>query len=160
MVKGWITISIREEIRQKLESIYLRDPKKPRNQRFNAWLDNLLFGIVEYDEKLQEYGAFLQVESIGDAHVLLMDNLTGKHVVIQISRKGSGKPGQALYCEQHLSTDCLHVGFCQALPEVFKVLISKGFTPSSEGREGHSKYLEELLKKDADERLKANEKLK
>jgi hypothetical protein len=89
-----------------------------------------------------------------------MDNLTGKHVVIQISRKGSGKPGQALYCEQHLSTECPHVGFCLALPEVYKVLIRKGFTPSSEGIEGLSKYAEELLKKDADEKLKANEKLR
>ncbi len=130
MAKGWVTVNIRQDIRQKLEQKYLQDPKRPRSQRFNAWFDNLLFDLVEHYEMMKKHGTFLAVESIGDTHILLMDNLIGRHIVIQISEKDE-RP--MLFCEEDSSAECLHVGFCLALPEVYKTLVGKGFTPSSGG---------------------------
>lgn len=124
MAKGWKSVSHRDEIIQRLESIYREDRKRPKNQKFNAWFDGLLDEFVEYNEKLKEYGAYLEAQMIEYNYALLMDNLKRKHVFVNICREG-----KALYCEEDASTDCMHVGFCLALPKVYKVMLDRGFTP-------------------------------
>jgi hypothetical protein len=124
MAKGWKSLSHRAEIIQRLESIYMEDRKRPKNQRFNAWFDGLLDELVEHNENLKEYGAYLEAEITDDNYVLLMDNLKRKHVFVNICWNG-----KALNCEEDAATDCIHVGFCLALPKVYKILLGKGFRP-------------------------------
>jgi hypothetical protein len=127
MANGWTAISIREEIKSRLEEIYKRDRKRPQNQKFSAWFDNMLEGLVDYDEKLERYGALLETESLSDHSIILMDKMIGKHVFIVVDPLRKDKP---LYCEKDLSTDCIHVGYCMALPELYKLLIDHGLRPN------------------------------
>jgi len=94
-----------------LSEIYRRDQKRPQNQRFNAWIENLLLEIAEYDGKLREYGPFLRFENISDNPVLLSDNLLVKNIFICLH-------ADSFFCEHHDSTGCAHVGFCYAISAV------------------------------------------
>lgn len=94
-----------------LSEIYRRDQKRPQNQRFNAWIENLLLEIVEYDGKLREYVPFLRFENISDNPVLLSDNLLVKYIFICLH-------ADSFFCEHHDSTGCAHVGFCYAISAV------------------------------------------
>jgi len=76
-----------------------------------------------------------------------MDHWRGKHFFIQISAKDK----VALYCQEDNSENCVHVGFCYALPQVYKALIKKGFRPPkyyAERRniEGTIDYLEHRMR--------------
>lgn len=61
---GWASITLRTERLQALQLMYQRDPKRPRLQKFGAWLDNFTFELTSYEEELERYGPFLTVDSI------------------------------------------------------------------------------------------------
>lgn len=126
MVKGWVPISVREGVKQKLEQIYNMDTKRPQNQRFTAYIENILLEFVEHDERVRKYGAFLEVASYSDNHILIMDREVGKHFFVQIA---SEHKNAKLYCQEDASKNCVHVGFALGLPQVYKLLVSKGMYP-------------------------------
>lgn len=69
---------------------------------------------------------FLTVESMNDNRVTIMDDWNRKHFFhVDIL------PGDqvVLYCQEDASSECIHVGFCLALPQVYQALIRKGYTP-------------------------------
>jgi hypothetical protein len=122
LVKGWIPISVKEGIVQKLEERYHKDRKRPKNQKFTPYVENLLLEIIEYEEALNEYGYIFSLENVTDDHIILMDNFIGKHVFVYFH-------DSHLYCEEHEDVQCDHVGFCYALPDVYKTLIARGLRP-------------------------------
>lgn len=146
-VGQWSTLTVRNELKERLQRIFESDPKRSKNQKFGSWLDNLLYDIVDHDETVQRYGNFLEVEGLTDNHVLIMDNWKGNHFFVQISAEDKG----ALFCQEDGSTTCLHVGFCLALPQVYKALIRKGFIP---GKFSYVKIEDEAQAPDAIRELK------
>lgn len=124
MVKGWSPISIKDSVKQKLEERYKNDKKRPKNQKFTPYVENLLIDLIEYEQALTEYGHILALENVTDNHIILMDNFIGKHVFVYFQEKH-------LFCEHHEELGCYHIGFCYALPVVYKALIAKGMRPKN-----------------------------
>jgi serine/threonine-protein kinase RIO1 len=119
---GWTTITLRTERLQALEKMYERDKKRPKNQKFGAWFDNFVEELTESDSLVERYGKFIEVESITESHILLLDNIAEKHYFVKILPTLAG-----LMCEQDESGRCVHVGYCLAIPKVYKALIMAGY---------------------------------
>ena len=122
MVKGWTPISVTNDLATDLESIWKEDNKKPRNQKFSPWLNNILLEYVEYHEQLKEYGPFLEYNGTSENTVHLYDHRVHKSIDVHINGKK-----KKLECMADETDCCVHIGFCFAIPEVYKVLIDAGF---------------------------------
>ncbi|HEX7033057.1 MAG TPA: hypothetical protein VF172_08660 [Nitrososphaera sp.] len=124
MVKGWTVITVRDGIKEKLVSMYENDPKRPKNQKFSAYLENLLTDYVEYHEKLRQYGPFVEYKDKRDNYIELYDYRKHQYVNVYVNDKE-----KQLRCDMDNSNDCYHVGFCYATREVYEILIDHGFRP-------------------------------
>jgi hypothetical protein len=122
--KGWLTVQVREEVKNNLLELYNKDKKRPSNQKFTAYLDLMLKNTIEFTKQITEYGAFLEFISAIDNHIAVKDNTINRLITIYINSKR--KELQCDFCEKN---DCLHIGFCFAVPEIYKVLIENGFRP-------------------------------
>lgn len=123
MVKGWTPISVTDDLATDLESMWKEDRKRPKNQKFSPWVNNLLLKYVEFNKELKEYGPFLEFIEANDNEIFIADHRPKKlntTVYIKDDKK-------ELQCIVDKSIDCIHVGFCFAIPEVYKVLIEHGF---------------------------------
>jgi hypothetical protein len=105
--KGWLTVQVREEVKNNLLELYNKDKKRPSNQKFTAYLDLILKNTIEFTKQITEYGPFLEFTSAIDNHIVIKDNTMNKLVTIYINSKK--KELQCDFCEK---TDCLHIGFC------------------------------------------------
>jgi len=122
MAKGWRTVNIRETRLHDLNNIYENDRKRPKNQEFSGWLDNLLFVYAEFQKELKQYGPFIEYKDANENIIYLYDHRIKQSVDVYINGKK-----KELQCQADERTDCLHVGFCYAIAEVYKVLIEHGF---------------------------------
>ncbi|NOJ28823.1 MAG: hypothetical protein DA328_01490 [Nitrososphaeraceae archaeon] len=122
--KGWLTVQIREQVKNSLLEIYNQDRKRPENQSFTAYLDQLLKDTISFNKQVTEYGPFLEFSSAIDNHIAIKDNTMDRLVTVYIN--ADKKELQCDFCHK---TNCLHVGFCFVIPEVYSVLIDLGFRP-------------------------------
>lgn len=127
MAKGWVTLAIREEVRDKLQKIYQTDLARPANQKFTAYIDELLKKLVDREDRLRTFGVFLRFQEARDNYITVFDNFKKKSVTVRINSKNN-----TLHCEEDNTTACMHVGFCYAVDEVIHTLISKGIKPPKE----------------------------
>ncbi|HZL22220.1 MAG TPA: hypothetical protein VFC05_02770, partial [Nitrososphaeraceae archaeon] len=111
--KGWSTIQIREDVKNNLLELYNNDKKRPSNQKFTAYLDLILKNTIAFNKQITEYGPFLEFNSAIDNYIAIKDNTMNRLVTIYINSKK--KELQCDFCEK---TDCLHIGFCFAVPEI------------------------------------------
>lgn len=78
---------------------------------------------MEFQEQQKEYGPFLEFKDADQTMVNLYDHERRKSLAVYIDSLK-----KKLYCEYHNDkTDCLHVGFCLGIPEVYLLLIKDGF---------------------------------
>lgn len=120
--KGWKTFSIRNDRLDHLSKIYQYDKNRPSNQEFGGWFDELLSQFCEYRQALKEHGPFLELKSTSENMLHLFDYKLKKSIDISINRAK-----KELQCETDKRNDCLHIGFCYAIPEAYKILIDYGF---------------------------------
>lgn len=124
---GWKTVSLREETLKKLQKMYETDLRRPKSQKLTAYIDELLSRIVEREDRLRLFGFFMKFEGAGENHITIFDSMKRKSVNVWIDNKG-----KVLHCKEDDSTTCMHVGFCYAIDEVIRTLISKGIKPPKE----------------------------
>ena len=120
---GWRTVSIKEDRLEKLKEIFDTDNKKPKNQYFNAWLDNLLLNMVEHQERIRKYGPFLEFLNMKNIEeIILSDYKLDKIIHIFIK-----KEKKELHCDYCKKNNCVHIGFCYNVPEVYNKLVESSF---------------------------------
>lgn len=119
---GWTTITVSDERFRGIKSIFENDKRRPQNQRFGSWFDNLLHEMIAYEEDLQKYGSFISIETISENHIILSDHITKKHIFVNLNSQA-----KRLECEQDNASDCIHVGFCLAIPSIYRILVKRGF---------------------------------
>jgi hypothetical protein len=122
MVKGWSPISVTVELYDRLNDIYESDNKRPENQKFSPWINTILQKFADHSQALKQYGPFLEFKDTSENMIHIFDHKLNKSIDVYINGKK-----KELQCETDKKTDCLHVGFCFAIPEVYKVLIAGGF---------------------------------
>lgn len=120
--KGWKTFSIRNERLEQMIQIYEEDKRRPSNQEFGGWFDEFLNQYCEYIEALKTYGPFLEFWNAEGNIITLYDHKLKEPIPVYLDG-----PDKVLKCSKCKRTDCLHIGYCFAIPEVYKVLIQNGF---------------------------------
>ena len=111
--KGWSTIQIREDVKNNLLELYNNDKKRPSNQKFTAYLDLILKNRIAFNKQITVYGPFLEFNSAIDNHIAVKDNTMNRLITIYVNSKK-----EELQCDFCEKTDCLHIGFCFAVPEI------------------------------------------
>lgn len=120
---GWTNITIRAELKQKLEQLFESEKSRYRKgSTFTAYVNGLLWEFIENDEHLRRYGPFLKWIGPHDNLLLLYDNALERTVEVEVREK-------ELYCREDKENDCVHVGFCFAIPEVYRIISERGFKP-------------------------------
>jgi hypothetical protein len=119
---GWETVQLRKNVKEALQEIYINDTKRAENQKFSAWFDNMLSEYIEYNKELATYGPFLEYWNAHGNMINLFDHRTQEPVSVFLDG-----PDKLMKCSKCKTKDCVHVGFCFAIPEVYKVLIKHGF---------------------------------
>ncbi|MGD1838328.1 MAG: hypothetical protein ACPKPY_09780 [Nitrososphaeraceae archaeon] len=117
--KGWSTVQIREEIKTKFKEIYKKDKKRPVNQTFNGYMDELFKKIISHNEQLEKYGSLMEISKISNNEIEIIDRrkLEKRIVTIYIDKQ--------LRCSMDGKNDCVHIGFCLAIPETYKEFVNK-----------------------------------
>lgn len=121
MVKeGWTQIIVKDDLaarlRARLEEEHRLARRKPE---LSTYVQDLLWDVLERDEILRRYGPFMEYREAYDSRIRLQDNRSHELVEVQ-ARDGK------LVCLKDHREDCVHVGFCFAIPEVYKVLAEHG----------------------------------
>jgi hypothetical protein len=120
--RGFKTITIKENLHDNLESLWKEDKKKPADQSFSSYVSNMLASTIEYYTDMRRYGPFLELKYSDESMISLYDYRINEPVTVHLDTKR-----KVLRCDKDKRTDCLHVGFCFAIPEVFRVLVQHGF---------------------------------
>lgn len=143
---GWDTLQVREEIKEDLKEIWTADNKKPLNQKFSGYINNILMQVVEYQEILKRHGPLMEIISVSENMINIYDHLRKQPVTVYLDTKT-----MKLRCSNHINSDCVHVGFCFGIPETYKALTKIGFTPANPDPEGyyvHAGYDADLFVED------------
>lgn len=111
MVKGYKTLSIKEEIFNKIEIKYNKLAPK---ESITSWVSDYLLMNIEKDEFLKEYAPFLEKIGINDNRLTIRDSKTNKLTDVFLKNK-------KLFCSLDESDDCLHIHYVLALPELAKL---------------------------------------
>src|SRR6266849_9269235 len=101
MAKGWSTVAVVEGLKERLETIYEKDLKRPQNQKFGAWLNNHLLEFADYQQKIEQYGQFLEFVEAMDNRISIFDHKLGKSIAIFINSHR-----KELECEFDKESDC------------------------------------------------------
>jgi hypothetical protein len=112
---GQKTVTVSGKVLAQLEDNYKREKAKRPSLSFAAFVSESALIELERRKILRE-SQFISLIGFGDDAVILKDvRKDGKLIEVQIKSKN-------LKCLYDDSSDCIHVGFVLALPEVRKVL--------------------------------------
>lgn len=119
---GAKNITIWKESMERLNHFYI-DAKKGRPKlKLFTFVNEYLASKLEDNDYLSRYGPFISwIGPEGDRFILRDYNLD---CLIEVQIKDSN-----LYCLYHEVEECVHIGFCYAIPDVYKRLMEIGFKP-------------------------------
>jgi hypothetical protein len=112
---GQKTVTVSGKVLAQLEDNYKREKAKRPNLSFAAFVSES--ALIELERrKILRDAQFISLIGFGDDSVILKDvRKDGKLIEVQIRSKN-------LKCLYDDISDCIHVGFALALPEVRKIL--------------------------------------
>lgn len=118
---GYKTITIPEEVYDRFKSY--KDSEEVRSQKGEHSLSKYVSQVLEErmleDEAMARSAPMLKKITIDGDRIILRDSKINRIVEVVVQQ---GK----LYCEMCEADDCLHCGFCYAMPDVYKVMDAKG----------------------------------
>jgi hypothetical protein len=117
---GWRGVSLREEMVDKVEHARERKYTNPRTRpALGAFVEELLYDVIEGDEELRRYGPLLEELAVDDNRILIKDNRRNEIAELTFRDK-------VLFCSLDDSDNCVHIGFAWAIPKVYKVMNARG----------------------------------
>lgn len=87
---------------------------KQENKSITTYATEILASYMEVDEKLSRYAPLLEPFGFEGNVAILWDHKKGRSVDVYLY-------DNKLQCGEDKSEDCIHVAFCQALPQVRRV---------------------------------------
>ena len=90
------------------------------------WTEQLISYAIEQDDYLRRKSPFFRWQGYQDDLLLIYDAKHRKSIEVEIHDK-------MLYCREDENTECIHIGFLYAVPEVYKRLKEYGFNPLRQG---------------------------
>jgi hypothetical protein len=117
---GWKTVLLREEVVSRLERLKEQKQEgKPRKIALGAFIEDLIWPLLEEDELLRKYGPFLEEFAVEEEKIFIKDNRLDKLVELTFRNN-------VLFCDHDRSDNCVHIGFAWAIPKVYKFLSAHG----------------------------------
>ena len=108
--KGFKTITVSENVYKRIAT-----KAEQENKSITAFATHVLASYMEVDEKLSRYAPYIEVIGFEGNSAILRDHKTGDLIDVRLHDKG-------LHCVYDEAKDCVHVAFCQALPQLRKVV--------------------------------------
>jgi hypothetical protein len=125
MVKGWVPISVAEELEKRLIKIYESDTSRPSNLKFSPWVGEVLTEIAQLREDFKKFGPWFSYRHNRGTNVIeLVDHTNSEYITILLDSKD-----RKIICQKHGRPDCIHTGFCYGYPATYKLLVDKGIVP-------------------------------
>jgi hypothetical protein len=115
--EGWVSISIPEEMVDKIKELIERRPDLGYSSISAFATDALRRLFSEYSSVVPR---FVHVNTYED-HAVVRDNKIGKEVIIYF------RNGGVAYCDYCESTKCEHIDYALTLPEVMEPLEQRGW---------------------------------
>ena len=117
---GWRTVLLREDFVKAVERVKSeREAGSRRRIALGAFIEELVWQVLEGQETLRKYGPFIEKVAIDSDTIVLRDNKLGRIVECVV------KEGE-LYCLHCQSLNCVHIGYSWAIPEVYKTMNLRG----------------------------------
>ncbi len=117
---GWRTVLLREEVVKAVEKAKAeREAGLRRRLPLGAFIEDMIWQILEEQEILRSYGPYIEKISVDANTIILRDNRVGR-IVECVLKEGE------LYCIHCESSNCVHIGYSWAIPEVYKAMNLQG----------------------------------
>ena len=108
--KGFRSINVTEQVYEKIKL-----KAEHEKNSITAYASQILFSVIEAEEKLSRYAPFIEVIGFEGNSVILRDHKMDRVVEVYLHEK-------ELSCMLDSSKDCVHVSFCHALPQTRRVI--------------------------------------
>ena len=118
---GYKSITVKEHIYNKYEESYNNQKKQLERKgisSFSGYITSLMEEAMLRHETFAKYAPFLEKLAVEQDRIIIKDNKINRIVEVMI------KDGQ-LQCLLDEKTDCIHIGFVYAIPEIYPVLEGK-----------------------------------
>ncbi len=119
MRKGYTQIVLKEEEAKRIEE-FIKSDKRFEGRTFSNAAKTILLEYIEYHDYLRRYGPFLKFIGAEGNLIFIYDHFIDRIVEVEVHDR-------MLYCRYHGNSECAHIGFCFAVPEIYTVLSEKGF---------------------------------
>ena len=86
---------------------------------FSAYVSKMMWSEIHETEILKKYKEKFRVIEIQNAIVIIQDSDTGKVIEVR-----AGKDGVPLQCVPCGRGDCMHVGFCYSIYQIYGKMIT------------------------------------
>ena len=108
--KGFRSITVTEEVHKRLTS-----KAEKEKTSVSSLASHVLACYMEADEKLGRYAPLIELFGFEGNCAILRDRKSNRSIDVYMNDK-------ELFCAFDESKNCVHVSFCQALPQVRKVV--------------------------------------
>ena len=118
---GFKTITVKEHIFNKYYEIYKKAKKEHKVREsisFSGFITSMMQETMAKHEAFVKYAPFLEKIAVEQDRVIIKDNKRDRIAEVIVRN-------QELQCLLDEKTDCIHIGFVYALPEVYAVLQKK-----------------------------------
>ncbi|MFN4337397.1 MAG: hypothetical protein ACK4FV_07500 [Candidatus Nitrosocaldus sp.] len=119
MRKEYVPIILRVEEAKQIEE-YIKSEKRFEGRTFSNAAKTILLEYIEFNKQLKRYGPFLKFIGAEGNLVFIYDHFIDRIVEVEVREK-------KMYCRHCESENCIHIGFCFAVPELYSVLSERGF---------------------------------
>lgn len=119
---GFKSITIAESVYDRFQETYQKNKSSLTLKGVNSFAGYITYMLEENMQKdatFARYAPKLEKVSIDEDRIILKDNLKNRIAEVIIQK---GEP-KCMLCDDK---KCIHVGFCWSIPEVYKILNSKG----------------------------------
>jgi hypothetical protein len=116
--EGYQVVTITEQTHQKAHSAYVHKLKAGQlagRKSFSRYIDGIIMEKIEADEYLSRMAPFMQKVGLQDNSIMIKDYKLNRIAEVQIQ-------GRELLCLLCNKSNCVHVGYSYAIPEVYHVM--------------------------------------
>lgn len=120
--EGFKSITVSETVYNRFSDTYARNKKALEVKgirSLSGYVSYMLEERMQENEALARHAPLLEKISVDDDRIVLLDK--AKNRVAEVTVQNG-----ALFCQLCEETDCLHVGYAFALPEVYDIMSAHG----------------------------------
>ena len=112
--EGFTSLSLNEKIYDYWFKNYQKNKEKLKMKGISSFSSYLIKIINENKQETETLLLFSKI-SLNDNILVIKDNTSKEEIELQIQQS-------KIFCKNHKSANCIHVGFAYSLPEIYPLL--------------------------------------